>query len=54
MGAEAVIRTFCINALAINTTVGVLTLIHILREKQLLKKISIQMYFIHLPKFIHC
>lgn len=54
MGAEAVIRTFCINALAINTTVGVLTLIHILREKQLLKKISIQIYFIHLPKFIHC
>jgi len=29
MGTEAVIRAFCINALAINTTIGVLTFIHI-------------------------
>lgn len=35
MGTEAVIRAFCINALAINATAGVLTLIYILREKEM-------------------
>lgn len=50
MGTEAVIRAFCVNALAIDATVGVLTLIHIWKEKKLLKKASNQLCLIHLPK----
>lgn len=38
MSTEAVVRALCINTLAINTTTGVLTFIHILRAKKSITK----------------
>lgn len=50
VGTEAVIRAFCIDALAINATAGVLTLVYIFREKKKRRKISNQLHLIHLTK----
>lgn len=49
VGTEAVVRAFCVNALAIDATVGVLTFIHIWKGKKSWKKTSHQLCLIHLP-----